>query len=177
MNKSRSSVIAVGLLSVAVASGRASTKQYSCSVTHSAGLHFDQAADSWVPQPSTFGRKYILRYFSDDEKNELGYQFLVRFEPKAHWAFSRSGDVAPLAACFENEGRFSCKPIAQSFEFDSSSSRFETVSHSAFISQGYWQQLRRDNRDRVDWMIAHGRANDPSRPDDLFLEIGECSPS
>jgi hypothetical protein len=83
MNKSRSSVIAVGLLSVAVASGRASINQYSCSVTHSAGLHFDQAADTWVPQPSTFGRKYILRHFSEDEKNDLGYQLLVRFEPKS----------------------------------------------------------------------------------------------
>src|ERR1700746_2565764 len=175
MNKSRSLVIAVGLLSVAVASCRVSTHQFSLSVWQSTGLHFDQAAKTWVPQPSTFGRKYILRHFSEDEKNDLGYQLLVRFEPKAHWMFSRSGDAAPLAACFENEGRFSCKPIAQSFEFDSSSGRFETVSRGAFISQGYWQQLRRDNRERVDWMIAHGRANDPSHPDDLFLEIGECS--
>ena len=132
MNKSRSSVIAVGLLSVAVASGRASTNQYSCCVAHSAGLHFDQAADTWVPQPSTVGRKYILRHFSEDEKNDLGYQFLVRFEPKAHWAFSRLGDAAPLAACFENEGRFSCTTIAQSLEFDSSSSRSKRflVAHS-----------------------------------------------
>ena len=177
MNKSRSWAIAVSLVSVAIASGRASSTQYSCSEKHSAGLHFDQAADMWVPQPSTFGRTYILRHFSEDERNDLGYQLLVRFEPKAHWAFSRVGDAAPLAACFENESRFSCKTIVQSFEFDSSSGRFETVSRGAFIAQGYWQQLRRENPERVDWMVAHGRANDPSRPDDLFLEIGDCSPS
>jgi hypothetical protein len=177
MSESRSWVIAVGLLSVATASAQATGTQYSCDVKHSAGLHFDRAADTWVPQPSTFGRKYILRHFSEDEKNDLGYQLLLRFEPKAHWAFSRLGDQAPLAACFESEGRFSCKAIVQSLEFDSGSGRFETVSRGAFIVQGYWQQLRREDPERIDWMAAHGRANDPSNPDDLFLEIGECSPS
>jgi hypothetical protein len=43
--------------------------------------------------------------------------------------------------------------------------------------QGYWEQLRRENPERVDWMIAHGKANDPSHPGDLFLEIGNCPPS
>jgi hypothetical protein len=177
MNKGRSWVIAVGWLWVAIASSQAATIEYSCSVTHSAGLHFDTTAATWLAQAPTAGEKYILRHFSENETNELGYRLLLRFEPKAHWAFSRSGDPAPLAACFESEGRFSCKAIVQSFEFDSGSGRFETVSRGAYIAQGYWQQLRRENPERVDWMIAHGKANDPSYPGDLFLEIGECSPS
>jgi hypothetical protein len=73
------------------------------------------------------GRKYTLRHFGEDEKNNVGYQLLLRFEPKAHWAFSRLGDEVPLAACFESEGRFSCKAIVQSLEFDSSSRRFLVV--------------------------------------------------
>ena len=177
MNENLSWVIATGLLSIAISSSQAATDQYSCSVKHSAGLHFDQAVDTWIAQPSTSGRKYILRHFSEDERNDLGYRLLVRVEPKAHWAFFKLGDQAPLAACFESEGRFSCKAVVQSLEFDSGSGRFETISRGAFIAQGYWQQLRRENPERVDWMIAHGRANDPSHPDDLFLEIGECSPS
>ena len=60
MNKSRSWVIAVGLVSVAIASGRASSTQYSCSVKHSAGLHFDQAAICGYPNlPRSAGRTYF----------------------------------------------------------------------------------------------------------------------
>jgi hypothetical protein len=83
-------------------------------------------------------------------------------------------DRAPLAPCSERERRFSCKAIVQSLEFDSGSGRFETVSHRAYIAQGYWQRLGSEKPERVDWMIAHGRANDPSHPDDFFLDIGEC---
>jgi hypothetical protein len=177
MKASQSSILALALLPILIAGARARPDQYVCVVEHAAGLHFDEKVGGWRPRGLGSDGNYTLRRLTEDDARRGDYQLLLKYQPKANWAFFKLGDARPLAACFEADSHFSCKPIVQSLSFDSDSGRFEAVSHGGFIEQGHWEQLLRENPEQLKWMAEHGRANDPSHPNDLVVEIGECSPS
>jgi hypothetical protein len=65
---------------------------------------------------------------------------------------------------------FYCKPNLADAVFDGDTRRFEIVYHGAYVVQGFWEQRRRESP-------TAKLAADPSKPDDLFIEIGNCSPS
>jgi hypothetical protein len=169
-------LIAIGL-AVPVAA-RADPTQYLCTVEHAAGLHYDKQTHAWRPQE--FGsKKYVLRRLTAEDRDEKkgAYPFLLKDNPKANWAFySYDADKPmPLASCIEdNDSVMSemlyCQPIVLDAQFDKDTRRFEIIYHGAYVSQGFWEQRRREDPTRK-------LAGDPSKPDDLFIEIGNCSPS
>lgn len=107
---------------------------------------------------------------------------LLSHHPKANWAFFQfEGDMMPLATC-EYDTRnilpsFNCRGGVLDGSFDMDSRRFEIVVSGGYISQGFWEQFRREDPEQYRWGLSQGRASDPSHPDDLFIEIGKCSPS
>jgi hypothetical protein len=107
---------------------------------------------------------------------------LLSHHPKANWAFFQfEGDMMPLATC-EYDTRnilpsFNCRGGVLDGSFDMDSRRFEIVVSRGYISQGFWEQFRREDPEQYRWGLSQGRASDPSHPDDLFIEIGKCSPS
>ncbi|MBR0869789.1 hypothetical protein JQ633_05425 [Bradyrhizobium tropiciagri] len=92
-------------------------------------------------------------------------------------------DPMPLTACVEvKEGAglsqdFRCQPIIHDAHFDKDTRRFEVVVSNGYITQGFWEQFRREAPEQFARLLASGRAGDPSKPDDLYIEIGTCSPS
>jgi hypothetical protein len=180
-----SKMMSVKLLSATVlitlvvpATAQADPNQYLCTVEHAAGLHYDKQTNVWKPQE--FGsRKYILRRLTDDDRDENKGKWwaLLKDNPKANWAFYSYGKdkPMPLASCVEDSGTvmsemFYCRPVVNDARFDKDTRRFEIVSHGAYIDQGFWEQRRREDPNAK-------LANAPSKPDDLFVEIGNCSPS
>jgi hypothetical protein len=163
---------------VVPATAQADPNQYLCTVERAAGLHYDKQTNAWKPQE--FGSKqYVLRRLTDDDRDEKkgAYSQLLKGNPKANWAFYWYGvdKPMPLASCIEdNEAimseMFYCRPIVIDAQFDKDTRRFETLSHGAYVNQGFWEQRRRESP-------TAKLANDPSKPDDLFIEIGNCSPS
>ena len=171
------SILAAVVGMVSLTAAQADPDTYMCTVEHGVGLHFDESSGQWAPQDVTATPSYTLRRLTEDEANGGQYQAVRKYDPHANWAFFKSGDARPLAACSESDRHFSCKPVVWSLTFDSDSGRFEAVSHGAFIAQGHWDKLRREHPDRAQWMSEHGRANNPSHPDDLVMQIGQCQPS
>jgi hypothetical protein len=174
--ESKLAISAFVLLTTSVANAQLAPHQYVCLVQHVASLHYDEKNAAWSANEAGPGRKYTLRRLTEEEKSE-GHQFPIDNESMANWGFFRLGDARPLAACIEADMHFSCNAIFQSLNFDSDTGRFETASLGGFIEQGRWERLWRENPEQLQWMAAHGRANDPSHPSDLVLEIGECGPS
>jgi hypothetical protein len=168
------------LFLVAASSGSALAvpNQYLCTVEHAAGLHYDKQTGAWRPQE--FGsRKYVLRRLTADDRDEKkGKWWPLLKDAKANWAFFNYGeaDPMPVASCVENEDAlvlpemFSCQPIVGSAKFDSDTRRFEMIYRGGYIDQGFWEQRRRENP-------TAKLLGNPSKPDDLFIEIGNCSPS
>ena len=127
----------------------------------------------------------MLRRLNDDDSmlipwnnEELKKLFVNR--PKPSWAFFVYGkeDLA-YATCVEGGEflgrRFICQPEVSDAGFDKDSRRFEMVYHGGYIQQGFWEQLRREEPDRYKLLCSQKQPNDPSHPDDLFIEIGRCS--
>jgi hypothetical protein len=183
---------AIGKLLLLVAFGVIATKangeptQYLCTVEQSAGLHFDKQIGKW--RPREFGaRKYVLRRLTDEDRNQQTAKWrpLIADNPQADWAFFEYGktDAMPLSICVEPEKDailsrdFNCHSIVQTARFDKETRRFEMTVGSGYIHQGFWEQLRRERPDYFATLLAKGQATDPSKPDDLFVEIGTCSPS
>ncbi|MET4070631.1 hypothetical protein ABID58_005438 [Bradyrhizobium sp. S3.2.6] len=157
----------------------AEPSQYVCTAEHAAGLHFDRQAGTWGVKE--FGAsKYNLRRLTegDRDKSKSKYWPLLERHPKANWAFFKIGgdQEMPLVACFEDKADkvlsnlFRCEPIVHDARFDKDTRRFEVIVSGGYVDQGFWEQYRRENP-------GNTVAQDPSRPDDLFIEIGTCSPS
>jgi hypothetical protein len=165
----------------------AEPSQYLCVVEHAAGLHYDKQTNEWGPHPFTTGdmaAKYVLRKLTDDDRDHQKGKWwsLIEDNPNANWAFFEFGKEAPipLETCSDNvEGipMFICKPVVTEGSFNKYSRRFEIIVHGGYISQGIWEQYRRENSETYEYNRKNKRALDPSNPDDLFIAIGKCSPS
>jgi hypothetical protein len=177
MTSCRIPILAAAAVMALLAEAHAEPDEYVCVVEHSVGLHFDERSGAWAPQGFAASLSYTLRRLTEDEANRSQYQVVRKYDPQANWAFFRSGDARPLAVCSESDRHFSCKPVVWSLTFDSDSGRFEAALHGAFIAQGHWDQLRKEHPHRAQWMSDHGRGNDPSRPEDLVMQIGKCKPA
>jgi hypothetical protein len=173
------STLVIGLVTVPA---RANPNQYLCTVEHAAGLHYDKQTNAWRPQE--FGpRKYVLRRLTPDDRDEKKgrYSSLLKGNPRANWAFfwyDRSASPMPLVSCVEDRDdaflatMFFCRTIVIDAEFDSDSRRFEIISHGGYVSQGFWEQFRREHPEQYARQLPSGEAQDPTKPDDLFIEIG-----
>ena len=87
-----------------------------------------------------------------------------------------------MASCVEDKESvlsqaFICQPIVLDAAFDRDTRRFEIFARGGYISQGFWEQYRRENPDSFAQILKQKRAPDPSEPGDIFIEIGNCSPS
>jgi|HubBroStandDraft_6_1064221.scaffolds.fasta_scaffold249613_1 hypothetical protein len=177
--------IALALTMVA----KADPNQYLCVVEQAAGLHYEKQTDAWGPQGFPPGRKYVLRRLTEDDLKGKYQDLLADMkQAESNWGFFResASDHLPVAACVEenividntNIPFFNCHPIKSSaMEFDKVSRRFMVAYNTGYISQGFWEQVRREYPERYRDALIRGEAHDPSRPDDLFVEIGKCSPS
>jgi hypothetical protein len=177
---------AITLLIALTTGAKAEPSQYLCIVEHAAGLHYDKQANAWIPQAFGAGGKYVLRKLNDDDRDHQKGKWwrLLTHYPNANWAlveFAKDMPM-PLVVCVEDTGgfsKFSCQRVIYDGSFDKVSLRFELVLHGGYMDQGFWEQFRREH--------PHGSgstANDPSNPDDhyiepddLYIEIGRCSPS
>jgi hypothetical protein len=162
-------VIGGGLmLAVAKTAADSETNQYLCVVEQAAGLHYDNQVGAWRPQAFGTSRKYILRKLNEDDRDHQKGWSLFEGRPKATWAFFEFGrDGVPKATCVE---LFDCQPLVSSASFDKDTHRFEMIYHGGYIDQGRWERLRQENPK------THLPV-DPANPDDLFIEIGKCSPN
>jgi hypothetical protein len=177
---------AITLLIALTTGAKAAPSQYLCIVEHAAGLHYDKQANAWIPQAFGTGGKYILRKLNDDDRDQQKGKWwrLLTHYPNANWAlFEFAKDMPmPLVACVEDAGgfsKFNCQRVIYDGSFDKDSRRFELVLHGGYMDQGFWEQFRREHP-----QSSGGTAHDPSnpddhyiQPDDLYVEIGNCSPS
>jgi hypothetical protein len=158
--------------------------QYVCTAEHAAGLHFDQQTGVWRAQEFA-GKKYTLRRLTDRDRDKTRGKWwpLLEEYPKANWAFFEFGgadeDPLPLSACIErnDSSQFNCQDLAFKARFDKDTRRFEVAVSGAYVSQGFWEQFRREKPERFKELMEKKQGNDPSHPDDLSVEIGNCSPS
>jgi hypothetical protein len=160
---------------VATTTARADPNQYLCTVEHAAGLRYDKQTGAWHTQE--FGsKKYILRRLTDDDRDEKkSLHWPLVSNPQANWAFfdfDKNDPPILLASCVEDKvaEMLYCKPNLADAVFDKDTRRFEVVYHGAYVVQGYWEQRRRESP-------TAKLAGNPSKPDDLVIEIGNCSPS
>jgi hypothetical protein len=161
----------------------AEPSQYLCVVEEAAGLHYDPQNSAW--RPEAFGmRKYTLRRLTNDDRDHQRGKWWVLLDeaPEANWAFFEPGNDTPmpLSICVDNPKsvsaeRFSCKSVLFDAVFDKSSRRFETIYHASYISQGFFS--RREHPEQYKYRLSRGQVDLASHPDDLFIEIGKCSPS
>jgi hypothetical protein len=161
------------------------THRYTCFTEHAADLHFDSVLNTWNPQ--TFvGHKYTLRQLTADDRDRIKgrWSALLERHPNANWAFFEFGkpDPMPLAACIEDTGDalaadIVCHPIVDEGRFNKDTRRFELSSLGGYVSQGFWEQLRLENPEAYELLLTQGKAQDPTKPSDLFVEIGRCKPS
>jgi hypothetical protein len=166
---------------VLVTGAQAEPSKYLCIVEGAGGLHYDNQNQSWTPQAFGTGGKYVLRRLNNDDWTKEDYRVLLQLTPKANWAFFESGKNLLLATCVDDPdgvgAPFICEPVVYYASFDKDSRRFEMFLHGGYIRQGFWEQFRREHPDIYKWQLSEGRASDPSRPEDLFVAIGKCSPS
>ncbi len=119
----------------------------------------------------------------DDRDHQKGKWWTLFEHSDANWAFFEFEKpmAMPLMLCSEYSNYladFKCEPISFDGDFDRDSRRFEIVSRGAYISQGFWEQFRREHPENYEWNRKnHQGAQDPSNPDPLFIAIGTCSPS
>jgi hypothetical protein len=186
--------IAGTALLATVMAAQAAPNQYLCITESVGGLRYSPATKSWRAQAFTPGNKYILRRVTDDEVkgwNSLFKKVEVRdlkLEERqmygvGDWAFVKFGEnnfgISLRALCHENSGDISwfCEPSPFSpiVSFITDSRRFEFVGGSgAYVGQGRQERLRSDPEKLK--REPPGLVYDPSHPDDLFVEIGTCSP-
>lgn len=167
----------------ATTSARAEPSQYLCAAESAGGLHFDRDAQVWRAQEFR-ARKYMLRRLTDADRDKSSKWWgLLVGHSQANWAFFEYGkeNPMPLTACVEVEeglGQgFRCQSIIQDARFDKETRRFEVLVGGGFVTQGFWEQFRRETPAEFAKLLERGRAGDPSKPDDLYVEVGTCSPS
>lgn len=150
---------------------------YACVVEQATGLHYDSKTSTWVPTTFKPGHEYVLRRLSEDDAKSMQYRTLLNGDQKPSWAFFDG--TMPVATCTENAFTFSdlpCRPVIANARFDKDSRRFELVYQGAYVDQGYWQQLRREDPKQYESLLVSGRGNNAERPDDLSIQIGKCIP-
>ncbi|VVE75866.1 hypothetical protein PCA31118_05080 [Pandoraea captiosa] len=158
----------------------ANPSAYVCTVEKSAGLHYDAQTKEWTPRAFARGKRYVLRRLTEESAKDGKYGSLLKLDPnKPNWAFF-DGQM-PLSNCTEDTSivQFSelvCRPIIATVNFDKVSRRFEVSHHGAYVAQGYWQQLRLEDPERYKQGLLDNRGGDADRPDDVFVEIGTCTP-
>jgi hypothetical protein len=170
-------VIGAALISNLMIDAQAQPAHYLCVVEQSSGLHYDQQTDRWKPKEFASVRKYILRQLNDaDRDHKTGKSWSV-FESnqKANWAFFEFGTDIPTATCIGDTISFFCKPFIMDASFDQDSLGFELALRGAYVGQGFWEQQRQEKSELYKQKLSEG--DDPYlKPDDLFIEIGHCSP-
>ena len=166
-----------------IAGARAEPDHYLCVVDQASGLHYNPQSKMWGPQAFGSGKKYILRRLTDDDRGKTKgkWSSLLLNNPKANWGVFDFGmsDPMPQLACYEGAdsyGLFSCQRIIMDGSFEKDSLRFEFIFHGSYTDQGYWEQLRQKDPQRYKELLARKEAPDADHPDDLFIEIGKCSP-
>jgi len=150
---------------------------YVCAVEHAVGLHFDNKTTTWVPTTFKPGHEYVLRRLSENDLKNNKYKSFLNGNPKPNWAFF-DGEM-PVATCAENAFTFStpaCGPVIADAKFDKDSRRFELVYHGAYVTQGFWQQLKREDPKQYESLLSSGQGGDAEHPDDLVIKIGKCNP-
>jgi hypothetical protein len=162
--------VAVAFLGASI-SAHADPSRYICVTEQSVGLHYNKQSQAWSPTSFAANRKYVLRQLNDDDRKQ--WSVLIKSHPKTDWAFFEIGNDVPIALCTDDL-LFSC--AWGSMIFDKSSLRFERANYGGYTSQGYWEKLRSEKSDQYDSGVKYHRAVDPDKPDDLFFEIGKCSP-
>lgn len=172
--------LAISLLIASATVARADPSEYICVVEHAAGLHYDEQSHNWSPQ--AFGtRNYVFRKLTDADrdKQKTKWAYLLELHPTANSAFFYSGTDMPLATCVYSIDsvmgeQFNCEPKGA---FDKDSRRFKMIYDSGYINQAFWEQFRREHPQEYKQRLSQHEAATPDHPDDLFIEIGRCSPS
>jgi hypothetical protein len=151
------------LLVTTTVAAQADPSQYLCIAEQSAGFHYDKQTKAWGPQVFVTHQKYILRRLNDDDRKRLPAFF--EKHPNMEWGFFQFGRTDPIALS-TSESDLCCGPwdkASGDVRFDKDSLRFERAIYGAYIMQGAW--------------IMHDEGKMAiENPDDLFIEIGKCSP-
>jgi hypothetical protein len=156
----KSLVFALPVLAVAL-NVSAEPAAYVCVVERAAGLHFDTRSNTWRPTTFEPGHEYTLRHLSEDDFKGGKYRFLLNGDPKPNWAFFDR--EMPLATCVENAFTFSilaCRQVIADASFDKDSRRFELIYHGAYVSQGFWQKLKREDPKQYESLLSSGHGGD-----------------
>ena len=149
---------------------------YVCAVEQAVGLHFDNQTTTWVPKTFKPGHEYVLRRLSEDDLKNNKYRNLWKNNPKPDWAFF-DGEM-PMATCVDATVNITaCQHVLADASFDKDSRRFELVYHGAYVDQGFWQQLKREDPKQYESLLSSGSEKDAAlHPDDLVINIGKCNP-
>lgn len=173
-------LIMFGLSILMTSQALASTSQYSCIGRQAVGLHYDRKPRSWSPALFAPSR-YTLRKLTleDQDSNKQRFARLLSDYPHDTWAlFKTTGSEAlPIAACAEGApgSDFRCDSIAAVAQFSPASLRFQVIHGAAYMQQGAEvSRLKTDAKGLAD-DISHQRTMGPDTPDDLVIEIGDCS--
>jgi hypothetical protein len=170
-------LLASAILTSIATGALAAPNQYLCITDQAAGLHYDRQTGAWLPQAFSNRTKYILRRLNENDWNGPYHYRLEDQEPHPTWGFFEFGDDMPQAVCDETFS-FSCHHVLADLVFNKDSLRFQVTHHEGYISQGYWRHLQSTDPEGYQLQkLQKLPGTDPiSRPDDLFFEIGTCSP-
>jgi hypothetical protein len=162
---------------------KADPSEYICYGEHAVGLRYDGDTRNWNESDFTH-HKYIFRRLTDDDRSRAKGKLstLLNKHPNANWAFFEFGvsDPVPLSECEYADGALAqdvaCHRIIDDGAFNKDSRRFEISFRGSYITQGFWEQLRLDNPETYELLLSQGDAENPAKPNDLFIEIGRCKP-
>jgi hypothetical protein len=180
--RSKATVAATLLIAFATAA-RGDPLQYICFGEHTADLQYDSEKHTWSERILA-PRKYIFRRLTEADRDHQYGKWSALFDKHsdARWAFFEFGkiDPVPLAVCEDTSSVLGqdviCDRIIDDGAFNKETRRFEISFRGSYVTQGFWEQLRRENPEAYELLLAQGKAEDPSKPNDLFIEIGECKP-
>lgn len=175
MRQLRPVVTALALILATVA--HAGSSQYLCIVDQSAGLRYDDLTKAWRPQAFAAGSKYVLRRLKDDDLTGK-YASLLDQQPELNWGMFKFGENVPIGACNETIGLLFCKGlggVTSDFKVDIESHRFTIAYINGYVNQAFSERALRTPPEKYKHLTAHGEKHDPA-PDDLFVQIGKCSP-
>jgi hypothetical protein len=177
-------ITAIMLPVLATAAMAVETPHYLCVVDQAGGLRYDPQTKAWGAQVFAPGRQYIFRRLTNDDRDKVKgkWSVLLQNHPNENWAFFEAGvtDPMPMAVCKGNGSdveMFACSPVTLEASFEKHSLRFELALRGAYTMQGYWEQLRQKDPQRYNDLLSRKEGMDADHPNDLYFEIGKCSPS
>jgi hypothetical protein len=176
-------MVAIALLIASATVVRSDPLQYVCFGEHTADLQYDSEKRAWSDQTLAH-HKYVFRQLTKADHDSQSGKWWAVFDkhPGANWAFFEFGNIdpTPLAVCEDTSSDLgqdvACDRIIDDGAFNKVTRRFEISFRGSYVTQGFWEQLRLENPEAYEVLLAQGKAVDPSKPDDLFIEIGECKP-